>query len=91
MYIYDQDRGILDRIVDAFETPEQAELYQLAETKLAAAAEVSELRKQAAENTKAMLTGMFDSLGIRATFINDDSDEAVLIKSILIQILTVTN
>ena len=34
------------------------------------AAEESELRKQATENTKAMLTGMFGSLGIQATFLD---------------------
>lgn len=72
-YIYDQDRGIFDRIVDALETPEQTELYQLAETKMTTAAEESELRKQAAENTKAMLTGMFGSLGIHVTFLDDNS------------------
>ena len=70
-YIYDQNRGIVDRIVDAIETPQQAELFELAETKLAAAAEESELRKQAAENTKAMLTGMFGSLGVQVTFLDN--------------------
>ena len=69
-YIYDQDRGIFDRIVDAFETPVQTEFYKLAETKMASAAEESELRKQATENTKAMLTGMFGSLGIQVTFLD---------------------
>ncbi|WP_159803043.1 DUF4230 domain-containing protein [Arthrobacter zhaoguopingii] len=73
-YIYDQDRGIADRIVDAFETPEQTEFYQLAETKMTAAAEESELRKQAAKNTEAMLTGMFGSLGIDVTFLGAPSD-----------------
>jgi hypothetical protein len=70
-YIYDQNRGIVDRIVDAIETPQQAELFQLAETKLAAAADESELRKQAAENTKAMLTSLFGSLGVQVTFLDD--------------------
>ena len=68
-YIFDQDRGIFDRVVDAFKTPEQAEFYKLAETKIATAAEESELREQAAKNTKAMLTGMFGSLGIQVTFL----------------------
>jgi hypothetical protein len=70
-YIYDQNRGIVDRIVDAIETPQQAELFELAETKLAAAAEESELRKQAAENTKAMLTVMLGSHGVQVTFLDD--------------------
>ncbi|MEN8583141.1 DUF4230 domain-containing protein [Burkholderia sp. RS01] len=70
-YIYHQDRGIVDRIADAFESPAQTEFYQLAETKMTAAAEESELRKQAAENTRAMLTGMFGSLGIQVTFLDN--------------------
>jgi hypothetical protein len=52
-YMYDQDRGIVDRIADAIEPPQQAKLYQLAETKMTTAAEESDLRKQATENTKA--------------------------------------
>ncbi|WP_024477261.1 DUF4230 domain-containing protein [Arthrobacter sp. CAL618] len=70
-YIFGQDRGIVDRITDAIETPKQAELYGLAETKMFAAAEESELRAQAAENTRAMLTGMFGSLGIDVIFLED--------------------
>lgn len=70
-YIYDQDRGIVDRVVDAFETPEQTEFYQLAETKMATAAEESDLRKQASDNTKAMLTSMFGSAGIQVTFLDN--------------------
>lgn len=73
-YIFDQDRGVFNRIVDAFETPEQAKFYKLAEAKMATAAEESELRKQAVENTKAMLTGMFGSLGIEVTFLERESE-----------------
>ena len=65
-----QDRGVLDRIADALDTPQQAEFYALAETKMTAAAEESDLRNQAEENTEAMLTGMFGSLGISATFLD---------------------
>jgi hypothetical protein len=72
-YVFAQDRGVLDRIADAMEPPQQAEFYKLAETKLTAAAEESELRKRAAENTEAMLTGMFGSLGIHATFLDETS------------------
>lgn len=68
-YIYGQDRGLLDRIADAIETPQQEKFFQDAETKMAAAAEESELRKQAADNTKAMLTGMFGGMGIKTTFL----------------------
>lgn len=69
-YVFMQDRGVLDRIADAIESPQQAQFFKLAETKLAAAAEASELRTQAAENTKAMLTGVFVSLGIHVTFLD---------------------
>lgn len=72
-YVFTQDRGVLDRITDALETPEQAEFYELADTKLAAAAEESELRARATENTKAMLTGLFNSLGIQVAFLDDAS------------------
>ncbi|MHA7286592.1 DUF4230 domain-containing protein [Arthrobacter sp. MDT3-44] len=68
-YQVHQDRGALDRIADAIDLPEQSQYYQEAEAKIAAAAEESELRNQAAENTEAMLTGMFSSLGIEVTFL----------------------
>lgn len=63
-----QDRGVLDRINDALAVPEQAKFYKMAEDKIAEAAEKSELKKRAAENTKAMLTGMFSSMEIQAAF-----------------------
>lgn len=67
-YVYSQDRGIADRVVDAFTAPQQAELYLLAESDMAEAAEHSELRQRADENTKSMLTGLFGSLGYEVTF-----------------------
>lgn len=67
-YVFSQDRGIMDRIADAVETPQQAEFFELAETKLSSAAQESRLREQAVENTRTMLTGMFSSMGIRANF-----------------------
>jgi hypothetical protein len=72
-YVYSQDRGVADRIVDAFEAPQQAKLYSLAETHMAAAAEESELRDRAARNTRAALTGLFGSLGYEVTFKDDTS------------------
>lgn len=70
-YMFMQERGVFDRIADAVDPPQQAEFYKLAETKLVAAAEESELRKRASDNTKSMLTGMFSSLGIQVTFVDD--------------------
>lgn len=71
--IFMQDRGVSDRIADALELPQQKQFYQLAEAKMATAAEESGLRKQATKNTKAMLTGMFGSLGIDVTFLDGAS------------------
>jgi hypothetical protein len=73
-YVYSQDRGIADRVVDAFTAPQQAELYLLAESDMAKAAEDSELRQRADENTKSMLTGLFGSLGYEVSFERDTSD-----------------
>lgn len=67
-YVFSQDRGIMERIADAMEAPQQAEYFKLAETKLTSAAEESQLRKQASENTRTMLTGMFSSAGIQVSF-----------------------
>jgi hypothetical protein len=72
-YIFDQDRGVVERIADAVAVPQQTEFFKLAEGKMAAAAEESELREQAAENTEAMLTGVFGALGIGVTFVDDAS------------------
>ncbi len=68
-YVFSQDRGVIDAIADAIEPPQQAQYFKLAETKMTSAAEESDLRKQAGENTRAMLAGMFSSLGIEVTFL----------------------
>jgi hypothetical protein len=69
-YVVDQDRGALDRIADVVELPEQSQYYQNAEAKISAAAEESELRVQAAENTRATLTGLGRSLGVEMSFMD---------------------
>lgn len=69
-YLFSQDRGAFERVADAFVLPEQSEFYQDAETRMTAAAEESELRAQAAENTRAMLTGMFASLDMQVAFLD---------------------
>ena len=70
-YVFTQDRGVLDRIADAMEAPQQAKYFALAETKLTAAAAESELQQRAVDNTKAMLTGMFNSLGVDVRFLDE--------------------
>ena len=62
-------RTTFDRISDFIELPEEEKLYLRAEKDITTAAEESDLRERATKNTKAMLTGMFGSLGIRVTFL----------------------
>lgn len=70
-YMYSQDRGVLDRVADVFELPDQEKIYELAEKKFVDAAEESELRKRAAENTKTLLTGILGGRGIKVTFLDN--------------------
>ncbi len=69
-YLYDQNRGLVDRVSDAFSSSDQGEIYLLAEDKIAAAAAESELLEQAATNTRTMLTGLFGSLDMTVTFVD---------------------
>jgi len=65
--IYDRDRGVLDRVGDAFSDDggaDQQQLYVLAESKLAeAAAADPQILRRAEENTRSMLEGMMRGLG----------------------------
>jgi hypothetical protein len=64
--VYDRDRGVLDRVEDAFsDRPgDEQPLYQLAEDKLAAAAAADPRLLQTAErNTRSMLEGLLRGLG----------------------------
>jgi hypothetical protein len=74
-YLFSQERGVVNRIDEALSVQDQSELYKLAEQKLVSAAAQSKLAQQADENTKAMLTGMFKSLGIEVTFTDDSPKE----------------
>ncbi|HRY11503.1 MAG TPA: DUF4230 domain-containing protein [Candidatus Nanopelagicales bacterium] len=71
-YLFSQERGLINRVGDALSTPDLQELYKLAEQKLVTAASESKLKQQAEENTKTMLIGMFNALGIKASFPDDD-------------------
>lgn len=65
-YVYDRDRGVLDRIQGFFgdDAGDDAELYRLAEDKLAAAArDNTGLLDRAERNTRAMLVGFLRALG----------------------------
>lgn len=60
-----RERGLAQRIGDAVgDNPtDDTELYQMAGTKLDAVAAQSDLKNRAADNTRAMLTGLAQSLG----------------------------
>jgi hypothetical protein len=65
-HVYDRDRGVFDRIQGFFgdDESDDAELYRLAEEKLAAAARGnSGLLVRAERNTQAMLVGLLRGLG----------------------------
>ncbi|WP_433253223.1 DUF4230 domain-containing protein [Streptosporangium sp. CA-135522] len=64
-YVYAQQRGLFDRVEDFLSSSpaDQQELYVLAEKKIAEAAQASDLRNRADQNTKAMLQGMLATLG----------------------------
>ncbi len=65
-YVYDRDRGAVDRIQSLLgdDKGDDAEIYRLAEEKLAdAARDGSGLLARAEENTRLMLTGLLRALG----------------------------
>lgn len=70
-YVYSQDRGAWDSIESLFQPPDQRELYVLAEKKIGDAAKEAGLTARAERNTRAMLNGMFTSLGYKASFSSD--------------------
>lgn len=70
-YLFAQQRGVWNRLKAVVETPNQQEFYKLAEEKLAAAAAESELARRTTDNTRAMLVGLFNSLGKQVTFPSD--------------------
>ena len=64
--VLDRDRGLVERVGDAFEDnpTDDSELYALAEERLAGAAAESDLRERAEVNTRTMLTTLAQSLGV---------------------------
>jgi hypothetical protein len=63
--VYAQQRGLLNRIRDAFASDPSRlqEVYRLAEERIAEAAKASGLRQRAEDNTRKMLEGLLRSLG----------------------------
>jgi Protein of unknown function (DUF4230) len=74
--VANRDRGVLDRLAGVFEDnpTSEKELYLIAEERIAAAAEDSELRSKARENTSEMLTGLIQGLGVENVVVRYDND-----------------
>ena len=64
-YVFAQERGLVNRVGDLVgnDPNKQQQLYQLAEQKIAQAANDSELRARAEKNTRAMLESLLHQLG----------------------------
>jgi uncharacterized protein DUF4230 len=64
-YVYGVDRGVVNRVGDFFSNNpnDQAQLYSLAEQKIAQAAQDSGLKERAEANTKSTLESLLHSLG----------------------------
>jgi len=72
-YVYSEDRGVWDSVESLFNPPDQRELYVLAEKKIGDAAKDAGLTKRAERNLQQMLTGLFTSMGYRASFPTNDN------------------
>ena len=71
-YVYDRDRGLIDRVASVFEDnpTSERELYRLAEQKLLASAQSgSGILARAEQNTRRMLTGLLRALGFTSVTI----------------------
>ena len=74
--VANRDRGLLDRLAGVFsDNPtSEKELYLLAEEKMAAAAEESELRDKARRTPRKMLEGLLNGLGFDDVTVEFDAD-----------------
>jgi hypothetical protein len=71
-YVYDRDRGLIDRVASLFEDnpTSERELYLLAEQKLLSSAQSgSGILARAEQNTRRMLTGLLRALGFTSVTI----------------------
>jgi len=71
-YVYSQDRGVFDSVKSLFQAQDQRELFVLAEKKIGDAAKEAGLTKRAERNLRQTLTGLFTSLGYKASFPDND-------------------
>jgi len=79
-YRISEDRGIVERFTgiftDSAECVSTQQLFQLAEDKITAAAEASDLKDRARQNTKVWLEGLLRSLGFERVTINFEPSRA---------------
>jgi hypothetical protein len=82
-HVANRDRGLLDRVGGMFvDNPtSEHELYVLAEDKLASAAEASELRQRAEDNTAQMLTNMLQAMGFDDVKVDFGPDAATGVRA----------
>ncbi|MEU4215693.1 DUF4230 domain-containing protein [Actinoplanes sp. NPDC026623] len=74
-YVVAEERGLLNRIGDAFRSDpdQQQRVYQMAQQRITEAARASGLDQRARDNTQKMLEGLFASLGytsVTVTFVS---------------------
>jgi hypothetical protein len=71
-YVFAEQRGVANRIGDLLgdDSDQLQQVLQLAERRIAEAAEASELRDRAATNTRLMLEGMLRSLGFEVVTVS---------------------
>ena len=71
-YVFSRQRGVLDRIASVFadDAGSLQQLYQLAEAKLASAAQQSGIVERAEQNTRATLESMLHSLGYTTVIVD---------------------
>jgi hypothetical protein len=70
-YVFSQERGLINDLQALAGPPDQQKFYVAAEAKLAEAAKQSELLKRAEDNTRVMLTGMLQALGLQVKVVGD--------------------
>jgi len=70
--VYAEERGLVNILGDLVgnDPNKQAQLYQLAESKIAEAADKSQLAERAEKNTRAMLESLLHQLGYERVTIN---------------------
>lgn len=77
-HVASRSRGLANRVGEALtnNAKDDQELYRRAEAQIAEAADATELRDRAEENTRAMLTGLLQGLGFEDVTVSFDAEPA---------------